>query len=565
MASNLAFDDVARNLLVFLKGQIPALQNKQNKDEVSHQIQSIIFTLRSSIIQLESATYNAEDAQQNEAKLQNEIEELKKENIRLERCISLEKLTVKDLTSQLYTARESMAGFDEAKSGMEIILNSQKEENKRLREEIERYRIDSEKYKTDSEKFRIDSEKYRNQYEKHRLEYDSLKEEMDNQISSQLFGASVVTKLKSELAEIESQLSDSRTETATLKQALQNKEIELRKAKETLMDAIQIDKTELDDLKTQLQSFDLVKNENKMLKNQIASLQEDIKKLPSKEEYNNSLTSMTTKLKFLEESLFNSQTELKKAKEQLNSNNPVDLMKEKASLEQKVTSLETTLSKVIAAREAEQAKTDNIFKFNPDECIFLFQTLTATVRRLQESLENKDIFLRSKESISLLEKAKAVTKVPTVGQQLDTRIHKVTRSFRADFLPDEMIIFEESSGFVSGSKLIQKAVVWISKSRFVCSECGKVSKPHELFCPQCGYELTCADGTTKRDIPAYPNSLEISLPLLDEMMRQGNVKASAELMNLISKISPNNPEIVKKQAILSRVDPNFSMYPTLTN
>ena len=49
------------------------------------------------------------------------------------------------------------------------------------------------------------------------------------------------------------------------------------------------------------------------------------------------------------------------------------------------------------------------------------------------------------------------------------------------------------------------------------------------------------------------------------MMRQGNVKASAELMNLISKISPNNPEIVKKQAILSRVDPNFSMYPTLTN
>ena len=31
---------------------------------------------------------------------------------------------------------------------------------------------------------------------------------------------------------------------------------------------------------------------------------------------------------------------------------------------------------------------------------------------------------------------------------------------------------------------------------------------------------------------------------------------------LISAYDANNPDVVKKQAILSRVDPNFSMYPT---
>jgi hypothetical protein len=64
-------------------------------------------------------------------------------------------------------------------------------------------------------------------------------------------------------------------------------------------------------------------------------------------------------------------------------------------------------------------------------------------------------------------------------------------------------------------------------------------------------------------MPEYPTSLEVNLPLLDELMKQGNVKASTKIMSIISKISPNDPEVVKKQAILSRVDPSFSLYPDI--
>ncbi len=547
MTNNLSFDDVARNLLVFLKGQVPSLTNKSNKDEVLRQVQSIVFTLRSTIVQLEGATYSENFGNEDHSELLNQIEELKKHNAKLEELNLIEKNRVKELNEKL--ANSTLSEFsDNERTAYEDVLHKQKIENERLRKE--------------NIKFKSEYERYKTEYEKYRDEHDKLKQQLDDASLVPMVEESVVINLKSQLAELESSYNEAKTDVAALKQALQNKEIELSKSKDDILDVMNHEKSEIDRYREKLQDFEVIKAENLNLRKEVEGLQKDVSMLPSKEEYQNNMTSMTTKLKFLEESLFNSQTELKKAQEQLSEDNPNGLLKEKAMLEQKVANLEETLHNVIVAREADAANAKNNFVFNPDECIFLFETLSSTVRRLQDNIENKDIFLRSKESITILEKAKAISKIQTVGQQLDTRIHKVTKAFIADFLPDEMIIFEESAGFVSGNKLIQKAVVWITKSKFVCSECGKVSKPHELFCPQCGYELTAADGTSKRDLPPYPTSLEVNLPLLDEMMKQGNVKASTKIMSIISKVSPNNPDVVKKQAILSRVDPNFSMYPT---
>ncbi len=547
MSNNLSFDEVARNLLVFLKGQVPSLANKSTKEDVLRQVQSITFTLRSTIIQLEGATYGENGPTQDQSELLNQIEQLKKEKASTEELLAIEKNNSKNLREKLTTSTLNQL-TDNEREAFEEVLHKLKIENERLRKE-------NLKYKSEFERCKSDCEQYKN-------DYDKLKQKIENTTSIPMVEESVLIKLKTELAELESSYNDSQTTVAALKQALQNKEIELSKTKDTILEAINHDKLEIDKYKEQIQNLEYVKTENTKLRKQVEELQSDVNLLPSKEEYQNNVSAMTTKLKFLEESLFNTQTELKKAQEQLNSDNPTGLVREKAKLEQKVASLEETLHNVLAAREADANNSKNNFLFNPDECIFLFETLQTTVRRLKESLENKDIFLRSKESINILEKAKAVSRIKTVGQQLDPRIHKATKAFIADFLPDEMIIYEESGGFVSGNKLIQKAVVWIAKSKFVCSECGKISKPHELFCPQCGYELTAADGTSKRDMPQYPTSLEVNLPLLDEMMRQGNVKASTKIMSIISKVSPNNPEVVKKQAILSRVDPNFSMYPT---
>lgn len=50
MAKYLAFEEIVRNLLVYLKGQIPSLSAKNTKDEVLKQVQNITFTLRTTIV-----------------------------------------------------------------------------------------------------------------------------------------------------------------------------------------------------------------------------------------------------------------------------------------------------------------------------------------------------------------------------------------------------------------------------------------------------------------------------------------------------------------------------------
>ena len=91
MANNLSFDEVARNLLVFLKGQVPSLANKSSKEDVLRQVQSITFTLRSTIIQLEGATYGENSVGQDQSELINQIEELKKEKASTEELLAIEK------------------------------------------------------------------------------------------------------------------------------------------------------------------------------------------------------------------------------------------------------------------------------------------------------------------------------------------------------------------------------------------------------------------------------------------------------------------------------------------
>ena len=91
MSNNLSFDEVARNLLVFLKGQVPSLANKSSKDDVLRQVQSITFTLRSTIVQLESATYNENYGGQDQSELLNQIEDLKKRSAKLEEFLAIEK------------------------------------------------------------------------------------------------------------------------------------------------------------------------------------------------------------------------------------------------------------------------------------------------------------------------------------------------------------------------------------------------------------------------------------------------------------------------------------------
>ena len=227
MTNNLSFDDVARNLLVFLKGQVPSLTNKSNKDEVLRQVQSIIFTLRSTIVQLEGATYSENYGGQDQSELLNQIDELKKHNAKLEELNIIEKNKVKELNEKL--TNSALNEFsDNEREAYEDVLHKQKIDNERLRKE--------------NIKFKSEYEKYKAEYEKYREAHDKLKEQIENDSLVPMVEESVVINLKAQLAEIETSYNEAKTDVAALKQALQNKEIELSKSKDAILDAINHEK-----------------------------------------------------------------------------------------------------------------------------------------------------------------------------------------------------------------------------------------------------------------------------------------------------------------------------------
>jgi DNA repair exonuclease SbcCD ATPase subunit len=349
----LAFDDIVRNLLVFLKGQVPALSAKDSREDVLKQIQSMTFTLRSTIVQLEGAAFqdprNTEDYQS----LDKELQALKQTNAKLEESLFLEMNKTAELREKsAETARQ---------------LESEKVESSKNAKILE-----------------------------------SLRHELENIKNAPLpvntaADAEVVEELKAEIAQLEVALAKANETNQHLRQALQNKEIELTRSKEALMEAMNLDKSEISTLKSQLNNVEQMKAENASLRKKISELEQDLAVLPSSEVFRNNIAAADAKIRFLEAALLNSQNELRTLQENQSSSAPEAVMREKEQLEQRVLDLEATLKSVIKSRDTHSAKGVDRFSFTPEECVFLFETISTTANRLATILENRDVFMLSKE------------------------------------------------------------------------------------------------------------------------------------------------------------------------
>lgn len=505
----LAFDDIVRNLLVYLKGQVPSLSSKDNREEVLKQIQSMTFTLRSTIVQLEGASFQDPRNSEDYHNIEKELQALKLTNSKLEESLFLEMNKTQELTEKATNLGRSLDHAKESESSL-------------------------------GQKLKI----FQN-------EIETLK----NQPAPPppppvtIIDNTAFDEFKNEITQLEASLSKAAETNKQLRQALQNKDIELTRSKEALMGAMNLDKSEVTALKNQLANIEQARVENISLKDKIAELERNLEALPSIEVFRNNVAAAEAKSKYLEKSLVSAQNELKSMRGNVAATAPEAILHEKEQLEQRVLDLEATLRSVIKSRDTSPKTTDK-FSFSPEECVFLFETLSTTTSRLAHSLENRDVYIRSQESIGILEKSNAIQKVYTVGQLFDGKIHKAAKSFKSDFMPDGIIIYEESPGFVSGNRLVQKAMVWVAKSLFSCTECNNLCRPHEYFCPKCGLELTAPDGTSKRELPAYPTAVPVNLAILDELIKQGNMKAANSLISLLLRDNPGHAELIKRQNLV---------------
>lgn len=511
---NLAFDEIVRNLLVYLKGQVPSLSSKDSREEVLRQVQSMTFTLRSTIVQLEGAAFQDPRKTEDYIKLEREIEALKATNAKLEESLFLEMNKTQDTSEKFINYQEELIKKQKAEAALI-------EQIDQLKNELE---------------------------------------ELNNKppapaISENKVDESIYEDLKADVADLEVRLAKEEETINQLRQALQNKEIELTRSKEALMEAMKMDKSEIESLKNQLAEISAVRNENSILRTRVSELENELNKLPSADVYRNNMAAHEAKITYLEKAINDAQIENKRLNDALASTNPEENQREKEALQQRIVDLEATLRSVIKARDA-NAKAER-FSFAPEECVYLFETLTTTANRLAQSPENRDVYTKARDSIAILEKSNAIQRIQTIGETFDGKLHKAAKSFKNDFLPDNIIIKEEGPGFISGNRLIQKAIVWVGKSVFNCTECLNVCRPHEYFCPKCGLELTAPDGTSKRDMPPHPTDLEPNLLLLDKLIDQGNLKAASALLAYVSRDYPGNVELSKRQALLSSAEKTF--------
>ncbi len=499
---NLSFEEIVRNLLVYLKGQIPSMNAKVNKDEIQKQIQSISFTLRTSIVQLESATFSDPKSTNEYAKLEAELKSLQQTNARLEESLFLEMNKSQDFQGKVSEYERLLnEKDDELDSLSSEIGDLQQERQKLLSQPVPEARVE------------IDNEK--------------------------------VNELSAEIQALENKLTSSQDQVNSLRQALQNKEIELSKAKDTLMEAIKLDKSEIESLQKQLSEIQANENEVQELRAQIDNLKDALSKAPSVEVYHNNMAAAEAKISYLENSLKESEN---KRNELMMAASPEEmdkLRREKIELNQRIVDLEAALRRMMRGRDVDQKSETTLFR--PEECVFLFDILSSTVNRLKQSPENKDLFNKAKEGIEILEKNNAISKVKTVGNLFDPKVHKAIKSFRSDFLEDNLIIQEESQGFICGDHVIQKALVIVSKSDFVCTDCHHVCRDRDFFCPKCGLELTAPDGTSKRDLQILPKTVELNLKLIDELIKQRNITQANTLIAYVAREFPDNPELVKRQ------------------
>lgn len=510
---NLAFDEIVRNLLVYLKGQVPSLSSKDSRDDVLRQVQSMTFTLRSTIVQLEGAAFQDPRNTEDYMKLEREIESLKATNAKLEESLFLEMNKTSDTSEKFLNYQEELV----KKQKTEAALIDQIESLKKEIEELQNRPVPV--------------------------------------ITESTVDESVYEDLKADVADLEARLAKSEETINQLRQALQNKEIELSKSKEALMEAMKMDKSEIDSLKNQLAEISAARNENSILRTRVSELEAELSKLPSADVYRNNMAASEAKISYLEKAQLEAQVEAKRLRDALASANPEENIREKETLQQRIVDLEATLRSVIKARDT-NAKAER-FSFAPEECVYLFETLSTTANRLAQSPENRDVYSRARDSIAILEKSNAIQRIQTIGETFDGKVHKAAKSFKNDFLPDNIIIKEDGPGFVSGNRLIQKAVVWVGKSVFNCTECFNTCRPHEYFCPKCGLELTAPDGTSKRDMPPHPTELEPNIILLDKLIDQGNLKAASGLLAYISREYPGNVELAKRQALISSAERTF--------
>lgn len=551
------FDDVVRNLMVFLKGQVPSLQTKHSKDDLIHQIQNIVYTIRTFLIQLEAASSSDPRKTPEFQNALQEIESYKRTNARLEESLFLEMSKHQKLTGEIEKQSVLLKDRDvhitELDDEIATLHRKIGELQNRAPAEVQSVAIDALKASFAEEKAALESvieesgiRQQASSGEVARLttELDRTREELDK-----------ATRQLDDLSNISETLDRERQMRERAEQALGSAKLDFSQEREQLTTNLEKLQKDYDYLKNQpLKDQDTYRKIIKALQEKIDKLQRTLHSGPAGDAIQNIQAAAEARIKALE-------TALAEAKCQIDTGTTVspekleNLTHENNELQQRIIDLEATVRRLLATQEQSRVEQNTGLSgaLKCDEVILFFEVLTTLIAKLGNTPENRDLRQKAEKAFALLEKSHAVEPVSSLGKQFEEKMHKVVKSFIAPFLEDGIIVNEISRGYLSGDQVIQRAVVWVAKSRFQCTDCGSASRQQDNFCPKCGLELCAPDGTPKRRLPQLPTDPDIGIPLLDVLIEKRQIKAVQGLLAHLTMANPGHNGLLVRSRQITQV------------
>ncbi len=550
--------------MVFLKGQVPSLQSKHSRDDLVHQIQNIVYTLRTFLIQLEAASSSDPRKTPEYQSALQEIESFKKTNARLEESLFLEmskhqKLTA-EIDKQVVLLKDRDQNISQLNNEIAALQRQIGELQNRPPSEVQSAVLEAQQAAHEEEKATFDAEKARLEaaVAEASAKTQSATEEMIR-LSSEL------NKVRGEYEHATQQLDELQSLTETIDRERQMKEraeqalgaakLEFNQEREQLAAEIEKLRKDYEELKNQpLKDQDTYRKIIKALQEKIDKLQRTLHSGPAGDAIQNIQAAAEARIKALEMALA-------EAKCQIELETPVSpekfesLTRENNELQQRIIDLEATVRRLLATQEHSQSgQSEGLSSgFRCDEIILFFEVLTTLIGKLGSAPENRDLRQKAEKAFAVLEKTHAVEPVSSLGRLYEEKMHKVVKSFIAPFLDDGMVVNEISRGYLSGDQIIQRAVVWVAKSRFQCSDCASPSRPQDNFCPKCGLELCAPDGTPKRRLPQLPTDPEIGIQLLDILIERRQIKAMQGLLAHLMMANPGHNGLLIRSKQITQI------------
>lgn len=523
----ISVEEVIRDLLVYLKGQAPLLETLDDKQAIIAQVQTMATGLRSTLEKLDTSQPAADNSHKKK------IEELEAQ---LEGLVQSKKLVEQDLEQALANKQqansgleEEMAKLKEAVAGLESQLAEEKALNQRFAKEIDQFKETAE----------------------------SAKAEVEGAKEAETKLVEQVSTLEGEFTRQLSEITALQEAEANLKELLTDASTELEQANAALKEAENLENyPEFLEFREKAQGYEKLERTQEALQSQLTALEAELKReleLRHKNEAELAESSaVKLRAKVLEEEQIKTVALLGTLKGQLDE--ATDTLN-KSSLERQqylhqIAELESTLKSVISSQEELTKQYQGRFAISSEDCVNIFNTLTLAYNRLEHSIENKDLYKKVADTLILFKKSNAMQQVATVGQLYDPEMHRASRAFISAYLPDGMVLHEESTGFITGGKVIEKAKVWIAKSKFTCTDCSNVARAHEFFCPKCGLELAAPNGASKQQLQEIPKDVQLLLPALDRLIKQGELEVAKKLITEIETENPNNSDLLRRKDLV---------------